>query len=170
MNCPRCETALKESYYEGVEVDVCPRCGGEFVQGAMLPRIVKTRESTFSPELLTEIEAHEPITGVPSSEREHPLACPGCAGVLQSINYAGDTAVIVDRCGACDGVWLDGGELEKIQAILRQWEKDAPTQLAMISCRLENARREAAASSGGAFEGSRFSFVNAVINRLLDAA
>ena len=35
---------------------------------------------------------------------------------------------------------------------------------------LEHARVQAASSSANAFRGSRFSFVNAVINRLLDAA
>lgn len=170
MQCPRCQSTLRQSFYEGVEIHTCPGCGGEFVPGAMLPQILRTRETTFDAEVLHDIEHHTPLYGVPADEIATDVACPGCQGPMRPVNYAGDTAVIVDRCDDCDGVWLDAKELAKIQAILEKWGAEAEGQLAMISHRLESARQDAAHAVGDAYQGSRFSFINAVINRILDAA
>lgn len=36
-----------------------------------------------------------------------------CAGKLKNVNYEAD--IMVDECPMCKGIWLDTGELEKIQ-------------------------------------------------------
>ena len=36
-----------------------------------------------------------------------PLKCPKCGGTTDAINYGGDTGILIDRCTACQGVWLD---------------------------------------------------------------
>jgi uncharacterized protein len=41
----------------------------------------------------------------------HFMKCPRCGMELIEIDYKG---VKVDRCSACDGVWLDAGELEAV--------------------------------------------------------
>jgi hypothetical protein len=53
---------------------------------------------------------------------------------------------------------------------MEQFEDDAPEQIRKIASQLDQARRETAESISRTFAGSRFAFVNAVINRLLDAA
>ncbi len=50
-------------------------------------------------------EAEEQQTG------ERDLACPKCAGKLESYTFMG---FFLDRCQACGGIWLDKGELEGI--------------------------------------------------------
>ena len=89
---------------------------------------------------------------------------------MRVVNYGGDSGVFVDRCERCQGIWLDQQELEKIQLLTEQWADEAPQQLRALSSELETARQAAAAQTNSAFSGSRFAFVNAVINRLLDAA
>jgi len=54
--------------------------------------------------------------------------------------------------------------------LLEKWEDAAPAQLRSAAGKLNRARAEAAARTSKAFGGSRFSFVNAMVNRLLDAA
>ncbi|HWC77112.1 MAG TPA: zf-TFIIB domain-containing protein, partial [Blastocatellia bacterium] len=39
------------------------------------------------------------------------LKCPKCDGVLKEIAYEG---VQLDQCTACNGIWLDAGELERL--------------------------------------------------------
>jgi Zn-finger nucleic acid-binding protein len=34
------------------------------------------------------------------------------------VNYGGDSGIIVNRCPACGGVWLDRCELESIQTLV----------------------------------------------------
>jgi Zn-finger nucleic acid-binding protein len=33
---------------------------------------------------------------------------------MRRFNYAYDSNIYLDRCPACDGLWLDGGEIEQI--------------------------------------------------------
>ena len=44
----------------------------------------------------------------------HYMCCPKCGMELIAIDYRG---VEVDKCSACQGVWLDAGELEQIAAL-----------------------------------------------------
>ncbi len=41
----------------------------------------------------------------------HHMCCPKCGMPLIEIDYNG---VAVDKCSACEGVWLDAGELEQV--------------------------------------------------------
>lgn len=44
----------------------------------------------------------------------HYMHCPKCGMNLVEIDYKG---IAVDKCSACDGVWLDAGELESISKL-----------------------------------------------------
>jgi hypothetical protein len=39
------------------------------------------------------------------------MKCPKCGGTLNEVVFRG---IKIDRCSACNGVWLDSGELEKL--------------------------------------------------------
>ncbi len=41
----------------------------------------------------------------------HYMQCPKCGMQLVEIDYKG---IRIDKCTACDGVWLDAGELDMI--------------------------------------------------------
>jgi hypothetical protein len=43
----------------------------------------------------------------------HYMKCPKCGMELIEIDYRG---IKIDRCSACEGVWLDAGELETISS------------------------------------------------------
>jgi Zn-finger nucleic acid-binding protein len=55
---------------------------------------------------------HKAIVTVPENERIR--LCPQCTAGMKIINYAYDSNVIIDRCDACDGIWLDEGEIIKL--------------------------------------------------------
>lgn len=44
----------------------------------------------------------------------HYMHCPKCGMNLVEIDYKG---IAVDKCTACDGVWLDSGELEAVATL-----------------------------------------------------
>ncbi len=170
MRCAICDTALATICYEGVSIHACESCGGEFLEPEQIAHIVRTREELFDQELDREAFAAAPCFGVPDEQVERQLECPGCSAAMNVINYGGDSGVFVDKCGQCGGVWLDHEELEKVQAIMEKWRDAAPIQIQAVAADLERARLRAAKSTQHAFHGSRFSFVNALINRVLDAA
>ncbi|MCI0676639.1 MAG: zf-TFIIB domain-containing protein [Phycisphaerales bacterium] len=170
MKCPQCSANMRSIRYENVNVQTCDKCGGEFVGPAEMATIVKTREAAFGKNLKQLVQDHKPIFGIPAGESDRTLKCPGCSGSMRLINYATDSGVTVDRCQDCGGMWLDHDELEKIQVIMEQWQEKAPGKLMAIAGQLEQARMKTAQQTSKSFAGSRFSFVNALINRLLDAA
>ncbi len=170
MQCPQCGASLQATVYEGVPVHTCDTCGGEFVGGEEFARIVEHRQEQFSDELRAELDERRPSFGELSTQPDRSLGCPACGQEMAVANYAGDSGIFVDRCTVCGGLWLDQEELEKVQIVMERWADEAKPRIRAIAGELEMARRKAAGSTSSAFSGSRFAFVNALINRLLDAA
>ena len=170
MQCPRCPSSLAPAAYEGVPIHACEACGGEFIGSQELARIVQHRQHAFKPQLQAALAEHKPVFGGAASRPQRSLLCPACEGSMTVVNYSGDSGVFVDRCEVCGGLWLDHEELQRVQIIMERWAAEAPSQLQAIAGELEMARCSAAEGTSRSFGGSRFSFVNAIINRLLDAA
>lgn len=170
MNCPQCSSPLQQTVYEDVPIHACDSCGGEFIGGEKLGQIVRTRQEQFSPQLMSMLAEHRPTFGGADSQPQRSLCCPGCGEPMSVVNYGGDSGVFVDRCESCDGLWLDHQELEKVQIVMERWADEALQKLQAVAGELEMARSRARHNTDNAFTGSRFSFVNALINRVLDAA
>ncbi len=170
MHCPQCAAGLQATVYEGVPIHTCNTCGGEFVGGEEFRRIVDNRNERFDAAIQEEMAACKPSFGTPSSQPDRSLPCPACGQPMTVANYAGDSGIFVDRCEVCSGLWLDHAELEKVQIVMERWADEAKPQIQALAGKLEMARRNAADNASGSFSGSRFAFVNALINRLLDAA
>ncbi|MBX3468212.1 MAG: zf-TFIIB domain-containing protein [Planctomycetes bacterium] len=99
--CPKCSATLAYVRREGQLLEVCTACRGVW----------------FDPgELTLLIEVYRKLDdrgGTPSG-----TACPRCRAELVELPFPG-TQVLVDRCPGCQGIWLDGGELEALKAALR---------------------------------------------------
>jgi Zn-finger nucleic acid-binding protein len=97
--CPRDNTPLK-IVPSGVAGSRCASCDGLFLR---------------SPEIAAAIRQagvdRDKLGGI------HPLppACPGCAAEMTVFVVAN---LEIDRCGSCEAIWLDKGELEKVNAYL----------------------------------------------------
>ncbi len=170
MQCPRCTASLQSTVYEGVPMHTCDTCGGEFVGGEEFRRIVDTCTDAFDARVQEDLARCKPSFGAVSSQPDRSLSCPACGQPMTVANYAGDSGIFVDRCEVCSGLWLDHAELEKVQIVMERWADEAKPQIQALAGKLEMARRNAADNTAGSFSGSRFAFVNALINRLLDAA
>ena len=103
--CPRDWTVLskemRNSFLRKIEVDVCPKCGGLFLDKK------EVQELTGSHAL------HELLTKYLGLDASSQLVCPNCGGLMEIMD-AGH--VRVDVCLDCKGVWLDAGELERLAA------------------------------------------------------
>lgn len=49
------------------------------------------------------------------------MRCPMCSVAMREVDRRG---VRIDVCPECRGVWLDGGELEKLLASGESWESE----------------------------------------------
>jgi uncharacterized protein len=108
---------MKQKPYEGVTIDCCGHCGGVWLDDLELGAIVKSVMQTFSEQ--------EKISSVKMLGEDHrdsgvTIKCPKCQSALEVMQYAMTSGVFIDRCPSGHGVWLDVGELEKIQIVMEQ--------------------------------------------------
>lgn len=129
MICPNCQSHLQTINYEGISIETCNKCGGEWLDDSEIGKIVRIREVRFDPDIRRAIAESTTITGVVLQDVDRDLNCPKCAGTTDAVNYGGDTGIFIDRCTTCRGIWLDAGELEKVQMVIEGWDDALPEDL-----------------------------------------
>jgi Zn-finger nucleic acid-binding protein len=98
---------LDRATFEGLEVDLCPQCGGLWLDRGEITRAARLPQSEIDRlrALLTE------SNGTPVLGESAPLVpCPACEGELSEVMLGN---VHVDYCSTCHGIFLDRGELEE---------------------------------------------------------
>jgi Zn-finger nucleic acid-binding protein len=161
---------LQTINYEGLSIETCSKCHGEWLDDAELGKIVRIREVKFDPDERRAIAESTTITGVVLEDVDRALKCPKCSGTTNAVNYGGNTGIIIDRCTTCRGIWLDGLELEKIQMVVEGWDDALPEDLKKYGPKL----RDIAAKLDEADDVhvSRLpligEFMNSAINGILD--
>ncbi len=116
-SCPTCNAPLAAVSHEGVELDRCPDGHGIWLDKGEL-RAVVLSEAEDRP-------TEEELEALDAAARDHGQAllaevtrgtrnCPVCARPMRITEYAG-SGVAIDECLE-HGVWLDDGELERIEA------------------------------------------------------
>jgi Zn-finger nucleic acid-binding protein len=125
INCPRCQSSIRQEFYEGSLIETCPSCGGEWLDANEMTQINQERQKTFSSQEIASIEGAKQVV-VTEVNKANPINCPHCKIPMKTINYAYSTGVMIDTCPRCHGMWLDQGELEAIQIITEEWDKKEP--------------------------------------------
>jgi Zn-finger nucleic acid-binding protein len=106
--CPRCETeALAARRYADLAAYECARCGGLFVQKAMVERMLGARDAGSA------LRAALPQREALRERQVRYVRCPACRKHMARNVFGRVSGVIVDVCPA-DGVWFDGGELAAV--------------------------------------------------------
>ncbi len=167
MQCPGCHATLRTADYEGIKIETCPACEGEWLDMGELKHVAKAREVRFDEAERRAVAAAVRITPVKVERHDRDLRCPKCGGQTDALNYGGDTGILIDKCTTCRGIWLDAGELEKIQMVVEGWEDGLPHDLRKYGARLRQVATDVQERTR--FKESRFAFINAIINGILDA-
>jgi Zn-finger nucleic acid-binding protein len=115
--------------YEGVHIETCPSCGGDWLSAGELGNIVRARKRRFNEAECVAIANATKIKGVRLPTVDRHLTCPSCGSTTHPVNYGDDSGIIVDECAACHGIWLDRGELEKIEDVVEGWRDDLPDDM-----------------------------------------
>jgi hypothetical protein len=123
--CPRCRVPLSETFYEGVGIRTCGRCGGRLVDAAAVDRIVARREFAFSDGLrekarrFRETAIRNPLRRQKIESALAPdVPCPGCGYRMVARPYNYQYFVHVDKCLSCSKIWFDADELEILQVLI----------------------------------------------------
>jgi uncharacterized protein len=106
MKCPKCKTEdLGEFTVEGVTVDRCPSCTGIWFDRQELSELLA--EDARRVAALRRGSENEEVEGLKGR-------CPRDASELLRVYSSIDRSVILDACADCHGIWLDGGEFDKL--------------------------------------------------------
>jgi len=159
---------MKTIRYEGVEIETCPGCGGEWLDGGELRSVVNTVEEAFPQEMVASLDAiNENIFAIDES-CENQLSCPKCPDTeLNRFNYASSSGIALDKCPECDGIWLDRDEIEHVQILVEQWRGKLEEDVQTYGPMLEKMQAEAEARDQESPQISRLGFVNSVLRMLL---
>lgn len=123
MNCPKCHGALHEMEIEGVKVDFCSPCKGIWFDKDEMAFMAEL------PEDLPEVDVQQAAVATD-------FDCPRCNNVkLQTMKFVKAEDLLIDRCPACQGIWLDKGELPKVEKIAAHIG-DAKSKILFVSKQL----------------------------------
>ncbi len=115
---PRCQVAM-ESIGLGpnktVKVHECPKCEGLWVDVATFEAICTDREEQA---IVLGGASPPPARVELTLEEVRYLHCPECHTLMNRVNFAGRSGVIVDTCRG-HGTWFDRNELQNIVEFIR---------------------------------------------------
>jgi Zn-finger nucleic acid-binding protein len=110
ITCVKCTSVLDKSRVGEIEVDVCPSCGGLWLDKGEIERI-GTASNPDVDSLRKELTG-----GAQAGLSDTLTACPSCPGKLREVRLG---RVMVDVCVSCGGMFLDRGELDSALAAVR---------------------------------------------------
>jgi Zn-finger nucleic acid-binding protein len=105
MQCPKCEQELMHQQFGEVEVDQCSLCQGVWLDLGEL-RVLRQQKNTNYSQGSGETAVHDALSA----------PCPRCggAGNMTRVHDLKRPDIVMDTCPVCYGIWLDGGELDKL--------------------------------------------------------
>jgi Zn-finger nucleic acid-binding protein len=106
--CPHCKVPLVIQVHAGDEYDFCRQCGGLWLDKIEFQKATRPSDVYRKEELKSEF-----LRG-PVREQTEYIPCVRCGNLMNRKNFRRISGVLIDECGK-HGVWLDAGELEKIQ-------------------------------------------------------
>ncbi|HOC19113.1 MAG TPA: zf-TFIIB domain-containing protein [Vicinamibacterales bacterium] len=105
--CPVCGVALASALLSERAVHYCERCRGLLLDRGTFVEVVQTKRAWAA------AEPREPRP-VDPREAEREALCPRCRARMATHPYYGPGRIIIDTCEACDLIWLDPGELDRV--------------------------------------------------------
>lgn len=123
MPCPTCITALKQVSFEGVVIDLCPSCAGIWFDQGELGKIKSTAVHALKEldSLAQQIEL--------SADAILSKMCPRDGTLLTQYFYLHTTNIELDWCPTCNGIWVEDGELAKINALVEERRRIHPQRV-----------------------------------------
>ncbi len=169
MKCPRCGSVLSIVEYDGVQIDVCPNCKGEWLPAGDLQKIVEHHNEVFTPEEIASLAPVDKEIFNAEKDDHDELNCPNCQGVpMEHFNYGDTSGIVLHKCPDCGGIWADKDELTKIEEVVDGWKADLNKDAAQYDPILQKIAVEEQKELDRAVSISRFGFVNSVLRHFCE--
>ena len=117
LKCPRCSLDMSSVMIGDAPVRECNRCEGLWLDTIVFQLICADREhqSIVLGDALATAEHH---TSIAHDEQVRYVPCPHCRQLMNRINFANCSGVVVDVCKQ-HGTWFDRDELRQIVEFIR---------------------------------------------------
>jgi Zn-finger nucleic acid-binding protein len=169
MKCPRCNSILSETEYDDVKIEACPDCKGEWLFADELQKIVEHHDEVFTPEEIASLNAVNKEIFTAEKDDHDELNCPACENVqMEHFNYGDTSGIILHKCKECGGIWMDKGELKKIEELVDGWKVDLNQDTAKYGSVLKKIDVEEQKELDRDVSISGFGFINKVLRRFCE--
>jgi Zn-finger nucleic acid-binding protein len=115
LHCPRCRTGMSATTLGEVKLRECQRCSGLWVDTDTLKELVLDKDKQAT---LLGVAAPIPDNQTTGEISIRYIPCPICKGLMNRVNFARCSTVIVDVCRQ-HGTWFDRDELRRIVEFIR---------------------------------------------------
>ena len=109
LPCPRCNQYMQQRALNQILLTECDKCGGLWIDAETFHRICADRENQSA--VLGSVLGPDAQVTIEKSPRY--LACPRCGQLMNRLNFAHHSGVIIDICKP-HGIWFDRDELRRI--------------------------------------------------------
>jgi len=108
LSCPQCDVTLVQGTMDNQSVSCCQKCRGVWLKRPAFANLVWSRRAKYE----GRESEFEPIS---PDQFERQLMCPECRVSLETHPFHGPGYVVIDSCIHCNGVWIDRGEMARIE-------------------------------------------------------
>src|SRR4051794_35311314 len=169
MKCPRCGSSFSSVQSDGVQVDACSRCGGEWLDAGELQTLVEHHDAVFTAEEIASLDAVNKEIFTAERDDHDELDCPHCEGVrMEHFNYGDTSGIILHKCPECGGIWTDKDQLQKVEILVDGWKQCLNKDSAKYGSSIEKIQLQEQADLDRAVSISRFAVVNAILRRFCE--
>lgn len=123
--CAKCTSVLDNRKVDDVEVDLCPSCGGLWLDHGEIERLERAGKAEVDE--LRKLLAKEGPPPEPSDTKD---ACPSCTTRMKEVTLG---PIHIDVCPSCKGVFLDRGELDQALTTVRDARASMSTLLRTVA-------------------------------------
>jgi len=114
--CPRCHSEMSFVSIGTTAVLECERCLGLWLDVSSFEKVCADREQQSA---VLGVASIAPTHAVRDTSKVNYVPCPQCSQLMNRINFARCSGVIVDFCKG-HGTWFDRDELSRIVEFIRQ--------------------------------------------------
>jgi Zn-finger nucleic acid-binding protein len=119
MICPRDGSQTEPQRHGEATVDTCPQCAGMFLDSGELNKVADPIPGDLEYSTLDQDSFDHP-------DQRPLIPCPNCGHEpMSKVEFNIESGLILDYCTSCRGFWLDGDELERINATVRELNETA---------------------------------------------
>jgi Zn-finger nucleic acid-binding protein len=139
LKCPRCRIDMSSITLGAEQMRECETCGGLWLDVAAFEKICASREEQSA---VLGGASHAPDRTAASETKIRYVPCPQCNQLMNRINFARCSGVVVDICKG-HGTWFDRDELSSIIQFIRDGGLELARQKEKMDLEDERAKLRA---------------------------